>query len=78
VQVDAVVIDNKGRLVKDLVAGDFEIRQDGRLRKISGVSVCFLTKARRIGWRCTVRSSRNYIATGKCIRRAIAHRWSAG
>lgn len=35
IQVDAVVTDNKGHHVSDLTAGDFELREDGKLQEIS-------------------------------------------
>jgi VWFA-related protein len=38
VQVDAVVIDAEGRLVDDLKAADFEIRQDGKQQVITNFS----------------------------------------
>lgn len=38
VQVDAVVTDSKGRHVPGLGAGDFEIRQDGEVQKITHVA----------------------------------------
>jgi VWFA-related protein len=38
VQVDATVVDAEGRLVEDLKAGDFEIRQDGKPQVITNFS----------------------------------------
>ena len=38
VQLDVVVTDNDGNQVTDLGADDFEIRQDGKLQKITGIS----------------------------------------
>lgn len=38
VQMDATVVDAEGRLVEDLKASDFEIRQDGKLQVISNFS----------------------------------------
>ena len=34
VRIDAVVTDQKGRIVPDLTAADFEVRQDGKLQKL--------------------------------------------
>jgi Ca-activated chloride channel homolog len=49
VRVSAVVRDRRGRLVRDMAAGDFEVREGGVVRRIeefrrdeSGVSVAFL------------------------------------
>jgi len=38
VQIDAVVTDKSGNQIKDLVAGDFEVLQDGKPQKIVSVS----------------------------------------
>lgn len=38
VQVDVVVTDKKGNQVRDLGAGDFELLQDGKAQKITGVT----------------------------------------
>src|SRR5687768_1759524 len=38
VQVDVVVTDDKGNQVTDLTAADFQIFEDGKLKKISGFS----------------------------------------
>src|SRR6187549_831008 len=38
VQVDVVVTDKDGNQVTDLTAGDFEIKQDGKPQKITGVT----------------------------------------
>ena len=35
VRVDAVVTDRDGRIVSDLTAGDFEVRQDGKLQNVT-------------------------------------------
>jgi VWFA-related protein len=35
VRIDAVVVDRDGRIVRDLTADDFEIRQDGKLQKVT-------------------------------------------
>jgi VWFA-related protein len=35
VRVDAVVMDRDGRVVSDLTAADFEVRQDGRLQSVT-------------------------------------------
>ncbi len=35
VRIDAVVVDRNGRVVSDLTADDFEIRQDGKLQKVT-------------------------------------------
>jgi VWFA-related protein len=35
VRIDAVVVDRSGRVVSDLTADDFEIRQDGKLQKVT-------------------------------------------
>jgi VWFA-related protein len=35
VRIDAVVVDRDGRVVRDLTADDFEIRQDGKLQKVT-------------------------------------------
>ena len=37
VRIDAVVVDRNGRIVPDLTADDFEVRQDGKLQKVSFV-----------------------------------------
>src|SRR3954447_8360249 len=34
VRIDAVVTDRVGRIVSDLTADDFEVRQDGKLQKL--------------------------------------------
>ena len=38
VQIDAVVTDSKGRQITDLTDQDFEIREDGRVQKITNLS----------------------------------------
>jgi len=35
VRLDAVVTDGDGRIVADLTADDFEVRQDGKLQKVT-------------------------------------------
>jgi len=35
VRIDAVVVDRDGRVVTDLTAADFEIRQDGKIQKVT-------------------------------------------
>lgn len=35
VRIDAVAVDRNGRIVRDLTADDFEIRQDGKLQKVT-------------------------------------------
>ena len=35
VRIDAVVTDRNGRTVDDLTADDFEVRQDGKLQKVT-------------------------------------------
>ena len=45
VQVDAVVVDSKGKPVTDLKPEDFEVRQDGKVQKITHFS--YITAAQR-------------------------------
>jgi len=47
VQVDAIVTDSKGRPVSDLTKADFELYENGELRKLSGVS--FVRTEKRSG-----------------------------
>ncbi len=35
VRIDAVPVDRNGRVVRDLTVDDFEIRQDGKLQKVT-------------------------------------------
>ena len=37
VRIDAVVTDRNGRIIADLTADDFEVRQDGKLQKVTFV-----------------------------------------
>jgi VWFA-related protein len=46
VQIDAVVTDERGEIVRDLAAGDFEIFEDGRPQELTGFSFVSTERAR--------------------------------
>lgn len=51
VQVDAVVTDSKGKYVKDLSSGDFEVLQDGKLQSISDCTYYLVRNLAKTGVR---------------------------
>jgi VWFA-related protein len=48
VQVDAVVKDKNGQVVRDLTADDFEIKEDGHLQKITNISFISTTASSEV------------------------------
>jgi VWFA-related protein len=69
VQVDAVVVDSKGRYVTDLETSDFEITEDGRKQTISNCA--YITPALRSDERTTTTPLVN-LPQRQAVRRTMA------